>query len=325
MANIKEIAASAGVSVTTVSRVLNNHPYVAEDKRRAVLAAMERLQYVPNLNAVHLITGKTSLVAVVLPHLNNPYLNAPVEGIMSAASVHGYRIVLCQTDYDPDEEIRVLDMLKHKQVDGVIITSRAADWPQLIPYTMYGPIMVCEDAGEQPISCANIDHIESFSLGLSYLIKKGHRHIGFCVGREHSVTTRHRKTAYERAMSEISEQVREEWLFYDALSMEAGAATVHKLLAMKQRPTAILAATHQTAAAIVIEARKLGLRIPEDLAVIGFDHHPLAELLGITSVEQSNKDIGEVAFDMLHRYLSTGHYEIENRRLPVKLIERATV
>lgn len=325
MANIKEIAALAGVSVTTVSRVLNNHPYVAPDKRAAVLEAMERLQYVPNINAVHLIKGKTSLVAVVLPRLDNPYLSAPVEGIMAAAGQYGYRIVLCQTNYDPEEEVRVLDMMKHKQVDGVIITSRAADWHRLIPYTSYGPIVVCEDAGEQPIACSYVDHRESFSIGLSYLVGKGHRHIGFCVGRRHSVATGLRLQAYAEAMDRIAESKREEWQFYGALSMEAGAETVRKLLQMDRRPTAMLAASHQTAAGIIVEARRLGLRVPEDLAVIGFDRHPLAELLGITSVDQSNKDVGGAAFELMHRFLSEGIYEPEKRRMPVQLIERASV
>lgn len=325
MANIKQIAALAGVSVATVSRVLNRHPYVAEAKRAAVLAAIERLQYVPNLNAVHLIKGKTSMAAVILPHLHNPYISAPVEGIMAAAGPCSYRIVLCQTNYDSAEEIRMMDMLKHKQVDGIIIISRTSDWEQLVPYTSYGPIVVCEDAGENPVSCAYVDHYESFSLGLSTLISKGHRLIGYCVGRRHSVTTQLRRKALEDAMRSLGASICEEWLFHDALSMEAGAAVVHKLAAMRRRPTALLTATHQTAAGVILAARKQGLRIPDDLAVIGCDNHPIAELLDISSVEQSNKDLGSVAFEMLHRYISAGTYEAEKRRLPVRLVERATV
>ncbi|NEN83801.1 LacI family DNA-binding transcriptional regulator [Paenibacillus elgii] len=325
MANIKEIARMAGVSVTTVSRVLNRHPYVSEDKRAAVMEAVRKLDYVQNLNAVHLIKGKTSMIAVVLPYVDNPYLSSPVEGILSEANRCGYRVVLCQTNYRPEEELKVLEMLRMKQVDGVIITSRTNDWDVIKPYLAYGPIVVCEDAGDEPLSCAYIDHYRSFETGLCYLTAQGHRHVACCIGRRGSNTSLARERAVREALAAVQEPLRPEWIFYDALSMEAGVEVAHRLAGMNPRPTAVLAGAHQTAAGLVAEARKLGLRVPDDLAVIGFDNHMLGQLLDITAVEQSNKDVGRAAFQMLHRYIAEERYEAEKQELPVRLVERSTV
>lgn len=112
MANIKEIAKAAGVSVATVSRVLNGHPYVSEAKRRAVGKAMEQLQYARNMNAVHLIKGTTEKVGVILPQINYAYFAQLMEGIAEGALRHNYQLMLCQTGYRPEEEMKVLRMLR---------------------------------------------------------------------------------------------------------------------------------------------------------------------------------------------------------------------
>lgn len=121
MANIKQIAQTAGVSISTVSRVLNNHPYVKEEKRKRVLDAVEELNYAKNINAIHLIKGKTYTIGVMLPFINLPYFSTIIEGIGNEALAAGYHINLCQTNYDSIEELRVLEMMKMKQFDGMII------------------------------------------------------------------------------------------------------------------------------------------------------------------------------------------------------------
>ncbi|AIQ12974.1 LacI family DNA-binding transcriptional regulator [Paenibacillus durus] len=127
MTNIKDLAKMAGVSVTTVSRVLNNHPYVSEEKKNAVLEAVKASNYHKNINAVHLSTGKTSLMGVVLPFSDHPYFGLLLKGIANQALEYNYKLVLFQTDYMESRELEALQMLMQKQIDSLIICSRTCD------------------------------------------------------------------------------------------------------------------------------------------------------------------------------------------------------
>src|SRR5690606_1706614 len=124
MTNIKDLVKIAGVSITTVSRVLNNHPYVSDEKRRAVMEAIEATNYQKNINAVHLSRGKTNLIGVVLPFFDHPYFSLVLKGITNQAEKHNYKLVLFQTDYRKEREMEALQMLKQKLLDALIICSR---------------------------------------------------------------------------------------------------------------------------------------------------------------------------------------------------------
>lgn len=132
MANIREIARLAGVSVSTVSRVLNNHPYVSPDKREAVLKTIRELNYSPNINAVHLSRGKTNMVGVVLPTINHPYFSELLEGIAEEAIKHNIQLVIFQTGYNLEKEFEALEQLRGHLIDGVIIASRAIPFDSLL-------------------------------------------------------------------------------------------------------------------------------------------------------------------------------------------------
>jgi LacI family purine nucleotide synthesis repressor len=325
VANIRQIAKEAGVSVTTVSRVLNNHAYVSEEKRKAVLEAINRLNYSRNLNAIHLIKGKTNIVGVMLPYINHAYFARLLEGIASEALRSNYQLILFQTDYNPEEEMKALNMLKMKQIDGLIICSKALEWEQIEPFTDDGPILACEDTGDAAISSIYIDHYASFQQGLFYLMERGHRHIGYCLGRVNSNNSQARRKAYVDALALIDEVVREEWMFYQCYSIEDGVKVVNKLLTMKERPTALLVAGDQVAVGIMMEAKKNGIRIPEDLAIIGFDNQPIAEVFDLTTIDNQLFEMGTSAFRIVHNQIMKKKREPEKCRLEFRLIERSTV
>lgn len=138
MANIRDIAKMAGVSVTTVSRVLNGHKYVRKEKKEAVLRAMRDSNYHRNINAVHLSRGKTSLVGVVVPFANHPYFGLLIEGITKAAVQYGYHLVLVQTNYNESRELEALKMLENRQIDALIICSRQSTWGTIEAYMNEG-------------------------------------------------------------------------------------------------------------------------------------------------------------------------------------------
>ncbi|MCP8967738.1 LacI family DNA-binding transcriptional regulator [Ectobacillus ponti] len=325
MANIKEIAARAGVSISTVSRVLNNHPYVSEEKRQAVQRIIDELDYSQNLNAIHLLKGRTYTIGVMLPFANLPYFNMMIEGIAAAALESGYRLTLCQTNYDRQEEMKVFEMLKMRQFDGVIVCSAASSWDQMEPYAGQHAVLACENTAPYAISSVHMNHYEGFSMGMQYLIQKEHRHIGYCMARRNSFNSRSREQAYRDALAAIGEDVREDWMLHDCYSVEDGEQAMRHLLQLPSRPTALFASSDQVAAGLLAEARRQGLRVPEDLAVLGFDDQPIARALDLTTIAHPLVELGRQAFQALHERIEDPSLDIVRRELAFRLVERMTV
>ncbi|KAB2442318.1 LacI family DNA-binding transcriptional regulator [Bacillus luti] len=325
MANIKDIAKMAGVSVTTVSRVLNDHPYVSEEKRRVVLEIVEKLNYSQNANAVHLSKGKTNIVGVILPYINHPCFDAMVGGMMEVALAHNYKVLLCQTNYNKKEEMKSLHMLKTKQLDGLIICSRANDWETIEPYASYGTIVACEDNDISNISSVYTNHSAAFQLGMDYLIKKGYKKIGYCTGRKLGPSSQKRFDVYKQQLQSIDEEVNEEWIFTECFTLEDGVRTAHKLKEMQDLPEALIVAGDEVAIGVMTEAEKLGIQVPEDLAIIGFDNQPISQVLQLTTIDQNLKEIGKKAFEMFYRQISDESSKQEKVEIPYELVERSTV
>lgn len=325
MANIKDIAKMAGVSVTTVSRVLNDHPYVSEEKRRVVLEIVEKLNYSQNANAVHLSKGKTNIVGVILPYINHPCFDAMVGGMMEVALAHNYKVLLCQTNYNKKEEMKSLHMLKTKQLDGLIICSRANDWETIEPYASYGTIVACEDNDISNISSVYTNHSAAFQLGMGYLIEKGYKKIGYCTGRKLGPSSQKRFDVYKQQLQSIDEEVNEEWIFTECFTLEDGVRTAHKLKGMQDLPEALIVAGDEVAIGVMTEAEKLGIQVPEDLAIIGFDNQPISQVLQLTTIDQNLKVIGKKAFEMFYRQISDESSKQEKVEIPYELVERSTV
>ncbi|MDM5189931.1 LacI family DNA-binding transcriptional regulator [Bacillus sp. DX4.1] len=325
MANMKHIAKTAGVSITTVSRVLNDHPYVSDEKRKRVLDAVEELHYAKNINAIHLIKGKTFTIGVMLPFVNLPYFSTIIEGIGNEALAAGYHINLCQTNYDSIEEIRVLEMMKMKQFDGMIICSRTSSWDAIEPYAKFAPIISCEKMQHPLISSVYVDHYEGFHIGTEYLLQKGHERIGICLARENSVNTKQREQAFFDTLHEAGKRAQPNWMFYQCYNIHDGAQVIQRILKMKERPTAIFAANDQVAAGLLTEAKKQGLRVPEDLAILGFDNHEISEALEISTIEHPGLTMGARAFSLFHKQIQREQITGDSEELPFQLIERHTV
>ena len=145
MTNIKDLAKMAGVSVTTVSRVLNKHPYVSEEKRKAVQEAIQQSNYQQNINAVHLSMGKTFLYWCGCSIYRSHYFAMLIKGIANEALKNNYNLVLFQTNYIESLELEAMQMLKQKQIDALIICSGICTWNTVEAYLPYGPIILCED------------------------------------------------------------------------------------------------------------------------------------------------------------------------------------
>lgn len=324
MANIREIARLAGVSVSTVSRVLNNHPYVNPDKREVVLKTIKELDYSPNINAVHLSRGKTNMVGVILPTINHPYFSELLEGIAEEAMKHNIQLVLFQTEYNPKKEFEALEQLRGHLIDGVIFASRAIPFNSLLKYKDAGPIVLCEDSNQEEFPSISIKHDAAFNLGLEYLISNGHQRISICLGRLEGTNSQKRQKAYEEKMKMIGQTVNEDWIIDKCLLIQDGKRVVDRFLQVEEKPTAFLVGNDQAAAGIITEIVKQGLNVPEDMAVLSFDNHPISEIMGITTIDIPTKQLGTDAFNAFIRR-ADNHKYAEKVTLPFKLIQRKSV
>nr|WP_263323697.1 LacI family DNA-binding transcriptional regulator [Neobacillus sp. Marseille-Q6967] len=321
MTNIRDLAKMAGVSVTTVSRVLNNHPYVREEKKLAVLDAIKKSDYQQNINAVHLSKGKTFLVGVVIPYSDHPYFALLINGMANEALKENYKLVLIQTSYERNKEIEALQMLKQKQIDALIICSRICEWSTIEEYTTYGPIVLFEDTKGKEVSSTFIDHYKCFLFALEYLFKKGHKKIGYCIGRRSGTNSKYREAAYKDFIEKYSISNNPEYIFDHCLYFEDGEKVVSRIKEMTDPPTALLVTSDQVAAGIVTCAKSQNIFIPSDLALIGFDNQPIAKMMNITTIEIPLAEIGKKLF----LQAISDNKEVTNEEIKVHLIERKTV
>ncbi|AXI07758.1 LacI family transcriptional regulator [Oceanobacillus zhaokaii] len=319
MTNIKDLAKMARVSVTTVSRVLNNHPYVSKEKREAVLDAVKSTNYQKNINAVHLSKGKTKLIGVVLPFSDHPYFSLLLKGIAKQALENNYHLVLFQTDYMQNKEIEALEMLQKKQIDGLIICSRTCDLQIIEEYLQFGPIVLSEDVKEINVSSTFVSHYKIFSNALEYLYQRGHRKIGYCIGRSTGANSYNRGLAYKDFHEKYSLSYNSEYIIDKCLYFEDGEKVINQVKLMNIAPSALLVTSDQVAAGIVVSCQKQQISIPDDIAIIGFDNQPIAKMMDITTIEIPLMEMGRNLF------LQTINSEISNKEVPVKLIERKTV
>lgn len=326
MTNICEIAKICNVSKTTVSRVLNNHPYVSEEKRKHILNVIEELDYAPSSLARNFRTNRTQTVAILVPSVDHPFFAQLIKGISNKALENNYKILVFQTYYNKIIELEVMDLLKNKEVEGLILGALENDWNLIEPFLKYGPILLCNEFHPSAnIPVIGYDEIEAAYIAVNYLIEKGHKKIGFCYDISSSQAQLHRKKGYLKAMSEHNLTYREDWLFGNAFNIEDGFRIISEIHELKEKPTALFTGNDQVAAGIIKGAIPLGYKTPENLAIIGYDNQLICQVTSptITSIEIPIIELGHQTFLKLLHYLRN---DIKTKRevitLPTKLIIR---
>ncbi|MCC5892795.1 LacI family DNA-binding transcriptional regulator [Exiguobacterium sp.] len=294
MANIRDIAKRADVSVTTVSRVINEHPYVSTEKRERVRRAMEELGYLRNQQALTLSTGRTQRFVVVLPYMDHPYYGLFVNGLAKAALAKDYRLVMWQTEYRLDQERQALDLLKHREVDGAIVLSHTMTFEEMETYRAYGPVAVTTVGAPETISSVHVDHYTAFCTGLRLLAQSGYEDVGIVLSRPDSPSSIARQRAY---FDEVA-SARERWVWSGYLTSEDGIRLASVFLSQQERPRALFFSSDYVALGFLGELRRRDVRTPEDVAILGFDGHPIGQAFGLATMHAPNEDIGRTLFDV---------------------------
>ncbi|MCP3026735.1 LacI family DNA-binding transcriptional regulator [Halobacillus sp. A5] len=302
MATIEDVARLAGLSRTTVSRVINDQPYVTEEKKEKIMDAMQQLGYVPNSSARRLRSQRTETIAVLLPRVTNPFFGHLIESMERKASEYGYQVIVCQTHDKKQKELDYLQLLKTKQVDGVVMASLTNDWDVIEPYLESGPIVLCNEyMDSDQVSMIHIDHRQASYDATAHLIEQGCTRIAYATGAQETHITRQRKEGFLQALTDFNLAFDENLEIRNALDVKDGQGVFSFLQEQEEKVDGIFTGSDEVAAGIIYAASQSGFTIPEDLAIIGFDNQMISLLMvpAITTVRQPVEEMAMKTIQVL--------------------------
>jgi LacI family transcriptional regulator len=334
MSTIKDVAAHAGVSFTTVSHVLNGTRRVSDDARERVARAVDALGYRPSAVARALKTSETHILGVLVPNITNPFFAELTRGIEDTCRQTGYAVFLCNSDDDPERQGRYLQTLLGRRVDGLILAAAAGAASSLVR-GMQGarmPTVVVDRQVEGlHADLVGSDHIGGAQLAVEHLIGLGHRRIACLSGPSAFAVSRARVEGWRRAMAAAGLHASPDWVLEGDFSAADGHALTRRLLAQGQ-VTAIFAGNDLMGIGALRAAAECGVAVPYALSVIGFDGIELGGYTfpGLTTVGHPIRDLGETAAQVLIERIvvSAAHPDAAESQpprevvLPARLIER---
>ncbi len=324
--SIQKIAQLAGVSVATVSRVLNNSDTVKAKNRDRVLQAIKEANYQPNLLARQLRTSRSFMILVMVSNIANPFCAEVVKGIEEQAEKNGYRILLCNSGSDIERSRSGLSLLTGKMVDGIITMDAFTRLTELAALIGDAPWVQCaEYADAGAVSCVGINDVDASQHVVSRLADGGRQRIALINHDLSYKYARLRERGYKSVLHlrDLSYQAIE---YASDLSAAAGMAAMTRLLAAEPRPDAVFAVSDTLAAGALRAIEKAGLRIPLDIAVVGFDGTELSEMVSppLSTIKQPSRDIGRKAVDLLLNKIDNPDAPTERVMMNWRFISRAS-
>ena len=332
MATIKDVAKKAGLSVSTVSRFLNNHPYISEDKKERIQEAMKELDYTPSSIATQLRSKKSQTIGVLVSRITNPFFAYLVDAIEKKATTEGYHVLIMQTYDDSKAEKKCLDMLKQQMISGLIMCSVEGDIQTIETYQEFGPIVLCnEKASSSTLPQVTTDQEKATIDGIKFLIAKGYKKIAYCTGGTLALGGHGdaRTIGFEKAILENQLIFNKKWIFNNVHTIDDGREIANKIsqLSKENRPDAIFANSDEVASGIIAQVQSLGLTVPHDIAVMGFDNQPFTSMLNVplTTIEQPVEALGVQSTQLLIALLNKTTYTVDKTQLKLSIIERKSV
>lgn len=333
MMKIKDIAKISGLSVATVSRVLNNKPNVTVETREKVENAIAETGYVPNVLGRNLRVSKTHKIFVIIPTINNQFYSEILEAIQEQAIHSKYLILIGVTNNDPILEAKYMDMLITKQVDGVITFLSKYDQFSLSQWaSQYPLVQCCEYTEGAKITNISVDNEQGAYDAVTYLIRKGHTKVGAIKGQLYFASENERTIGYRRALKDAGIEYRPEYSCTTDYTPEGGILGVKMLMNLQDPPTAIFSYGDTIAIGAIKALKDMGKIIKDrkdgekNIAVIGFDDIPLAEMFAptISTVYQPKYELGKRSFKLLMDQINntTETKEFFSIKLPHKLVIR---
>lgn len=295
MANIKQVAKQAGVSVATVSRFLNNKDYVSQEAKAAIERAIKDLNYRPNQVARSLTTKQTNLIGLIVPDITNPFFPQLARAVEDTALALGYTVVLCNSDEQQEKELHYIAMLRQTYVAGFIVASNLISEQSYLDLNI--PVVALDRSPESLLPNVSTNNFEAAKLGASYLIERGAKHLLCLRGTVDVASSNERVDGFLAAMTEEVD--------YEILIGDYGFDNAYKLMTtylQQGKPVdGIFTCSDYAALGVLKAVKEAGLRVPEDIQIVGYDGIQLGELVppGLTTVAQPVYNLGEQATRML--------------------------
>ena len=299
---IRDVADKAGVSVATVSRVLNNEKCVAEDTFEKVKAVIERENYRPNLLGRNLRRTQTNIILVLTVSIEYPYFTAVITGIEQTALKYDYNVILCNTNFEPQREYRYLDMMRTKLSDGAIFLSPTISAREINDIGKLHPVVQCSEMrGETTVSQVSIDYTAAAAEAVRHLYALGRRRIALISANHEFMSTTQIEIGYSNALAAVGLEKKTHIVRVTDYWYNSGVEAMQQLLHSDDRPDAVLCVGDLLAIGAIRAIKQAGLSVPGDIAVVGCDDIEQAKQSDppLTSISIPKFEIGKTAVELL--------------------------
>lgn len=329
-ANIKDISRLTGLSVSTISRVLNGKAKefrISDSTVKMVLDVAEKVNYVPNQVAINLKTGKTKTIALIVPSLSNPFFaNFAAELNLELKRI-GYSTFISDSNENAEMEREELLQVVARNVDGILISPCSVDDLQIEWVRKQGIPLVCFDRyyNNDRIPYVSTDNYRGAVDGTQYLFDRGHRRIACIQGSRHSLPNEMRRKGFESVMKK--QGVKDYLITGSEFTVQNGYSETLLLLQNKEKPTAIFSFSNTIALGCIKAIREFELRIPDDISLLTFDNHPYLDYLEtpLTCIAQPVSDICQIAIKLLFTLINDEEVNTKEVLLKPKIIRRSSV
>lgn len=324
---IADVAREAGVSMQTVSRVINEKGEVSAETRQRILEAIERLGYRPNSIARGLAMNKTLAMGLIVPDIANPFFPEIVQGAEEVALEHGYTIVLGNTNESPEREMNVLHTFESRRVDGLILCSSRLSEEELLP--LLGKhnevVLINRRVTLDNVSMVRVDYVQGTQLAVGHLLDQGRQQIGFLAGPATSHSHLMRLQAFRQTMQEYGRPCNDSSVFLCPPTTEGGYLAARAVLPERPDLDGLLCFNDLVAIGVLQACAELGIAVPRQLAVAGYDDIQAAHLVtpALTTVSISKRSLGAKAAELLLKRLAGDQQGID-LVLPSHLVVRAS-
>ncbi|MCP2073318.1 UNVERIFIED_ORG: LacI family repressor for deo operon, udp, cdd, tsx, nupC, and nupG [Pseudomonas lini] len=327
MSNIREVARLAGVSVATVSRTLKSPERVLPQTRDKVNAAVEQAGYRPNLMAVQFRSRRTGNLVILVPAIANTFFARVISGAQQAAQAAGYRLLLCDTQGREEIEEEFAALVYAHQADGVIQLRASDPFESLPPGTEPLPLVnACEVVKNAPYPTISLDNRAAAQAMTDHLIGLGHRRIGIIKGPRSSPLTLDRVAGYQDALRQAGIAADPSLICHGDFTLKAGYDGAGTMLELADRPSALFCENDEMAIGALTRIKQMGLRVPEDISLVGFDDIPFAAYCDppLTTISQPAEIFGQKAVEMLIALIEKKPIAERHVLLPFELTVRGS-
>jgi len=324
--DIRAVAARANVSIATVSRTINRVPTVNAKLAKRVWSAIHELGYVPNTQARALGSGRSGMLGLVVSEITNPFFPELIQGFEDVAIENGFEILISSTNYDTKRMEMCIRRLLERKAEGVAILTFGIEQPLFEQLAERNIPLVFVDAGpDRPgVSLLKVDYGHGIRQAVQHLAALGHRKIGFISGPMRLHSARSRSAAFTHALEECGIAVRSEWHVEGDHTLEGGIIAMEKILQSGSHPTAVMCSNDMTAIGVLHKAFRVGLRVPADLSVIGFDDIQMAKatIPPLTSIHMSRVELAKAAVKALKAHIIEGGNPQREYQIDTHLVVR---